>query len=86
MVSFWEEHHGHEEQESIPDDRNVAGAQSVRGKACKASHSRTRQHPTGLNASQEEGAQRWEMSDGSGLSAQAKNTDAASERPVTNAS
>jgi hypothetical protein len=56
------EHHG---QESTADDDDIAGTQSVRGKACQASHSRAQQRPTGVNDSQEEGAQREEMTTGS---------------------
>jgi hypothetical protein len=63
-----EEHHDQEDQASTADDDDIARTKSlracVRGKACKAGHSGAQQRPTGINASQEENAQRWEMSGG----------------------
>ena len=52
-------------QKSIPDDRTLQEPNRfgrIRGEACTASHPRTQQRPTGINGSQEENAQRWEMS------------------------
>jgi len=68
-VIFLEEHHDQEDQASIADDDDIARTKSlrasVRGKACKAGYSGAQQRPTGIDASQEENAQRWEISDGS---------------------
>jgi hypothetical protein len=65
--SSLEERHGKEDQESTTNNHDIARTESlrarVRGKACKASHSRTQQRPAGINASQEENARGWEMSD-----------------------
>jgi len=68
-VIFLEEHHDQEDKESNASDDDIARTKSlragVRGKVCTAGHLGAQQRPTGIDASQEEIAQRWEISDGS---------------------